>query len=232
MRITVISDNKTLRRNLVGKHSLAILIEWDFTSIIFDMGIDEEVLEHNSRYLNVSVDIVDYAVVSHEHTPHYGGYRYIAREAPLTEVYIPYGSYESLGRMLLSSGLRPREVVKWTKLGNGIYVAGPYYGPPYEQLLVIEHEKGLVVLSGCLHPGLQVLRDITSRLQKRLYAIIGGFHLKNAPRDTLEKARDLLSELKPQLVVPLHCSGEVLIKELKEKGLNVIDGGAGLVFDL
>jgi 7,8-dihydropterin-6-yl-methyl-4-(beta-D-ribofuranosyl)aminobenzene 5'-phosphate synthase len=232
MKITVISDDKAIRRGLIEKHSLAILVEKNFTSVLFDMGIDEEVLEHNSKSLSVPLDIVDYVVVSHEHMPHYGGYKYIAQEAPFTEVYIPYGSSESLGRVLFSSGLKPREVVKWTRLENGIHIIGPYYGPPYEQVVVIEHNERLVVVSGCMHPSVQVLREIVNKLQKKLYAVIGGFHLKNAPREVVERAVDVLAELRPEIIVPLHCSGELLVEELRKGDLNVMIGGAGLVLNL
>ncbi len=232
MRITVISDDRVLRKDLVAKHSLSLLVEHEFTYILFDMSVDETVLEHNARTLNKSLDIVDYVVISHEHTPHYGGYAYIAQEAPFTDTYIPYGSMESLGRLLLSSGLRPREVIKWTTPEKGIHIAGPYYGPPYEQFLVIELEKGLVVLSGCMHPGVEALWDITSRLQKRLYAIIGGFHLVNAPQEVVARAVKSIITLKPELVIPLHCSGDLLVEMLKREGLNVTRGGAGLVIEI
>jgi len=232
MKLTVISDDKAIRKNLIVKHSLSILVEREFTYILFDMGIDEVVLEHNAKLLNASLDIVDYVVVSHEHTSHYGGYKYIAQEAPFTDTYIPFGSSESLGRLLHLSGLKPREVLSWLKLENGVYVAGPYYGPPYEQALVLELDNKLVVVSGCLHPGVEVLKDIALKLQKKIHAVIGGFHLKNAPVEIVEKAVRVLTELRPEVIVPLHCSGEVFAELLEKEGLNVIRGGAGLVLDL
>jgi 7,8-dihydropterin-6-yl-methyl-4-(beta-D-ribofuranosyl)aminobenzene 5'-phosphate synthase len=232
MRVTVISDNKALRRDLIAKHSLSLLVEHEFTYVLFDMAVDSAVLERNAEALEKPIDVVDYVVVSHEHTPHYGGYGYVAQEAPFTDVYIPYGSMESLGRLLLSSGLKPREVTKWTKLEEGVYVAGPYYGPPYEQFLVVELERGLVVFTGCTHPGVRVLREVASVMGKRIHAVIGGFHLSSAPLEVVERSVRELSELNPELIVPLHCSGELLAEALEKKGLNVIRGGAGLVLKI
>jgi 7,8-dihydropterin-6-yl-methyl-4-(beta-D-ribofuranosyl)aminobenzene 5'-phosphate synthase len=232
MKITVISDDKVLRKDLIAKHSLSILVQHEFTYALFDMGVDERVLEHNARVLEVPLDLVDYVIVSHEHTPHYGGYKYISQEAPFTDVYIPYGSMESLGRLLLASGLKPREVVKWTSIEKDVYLATPYYGPPYEQFLVIRHEKGLVVFSGCLHPGVEVIRDIVNKAQSKIYAVIGGFHLKNAPLEVVEGAISALRELKPELIIPLHCSGEAFVDKLEKIGLHVITGGAGLVLEI
>ncbi len=232
MKITIISDDRALRGDLIAKHSLSILVQHEFTYVLFDMGIDERVLEHNARALEIPLDLVDYVIVSHEHTPHYGGYKHVSQEAPFTDVYIPYGSMESLGRLLLASGLKPREVVKWTSIERDVYLATPYYGPPYEQFLVIEHEKGLVVFSGCIHPGVEVIRDIVNKARRNIYAIIGGFHLRNAPLEVVERAINTLRELKPELVVPLHCSGEVVVKRLEKTGLRVITGGAGLVLEI
>ncbi len=229
MRIVVLSDNKVLKSGLVAKHSLSILVELGFTRVLFDMGIDYDVLEHNSGELGVDLALVDYVVVSHEHVPHYGGYKYVAQEAPYVKTLIPYGTMESLGSLFRLSGLRPFEVSKWTKLGEGIFVTPPHYGPPYEHFLVLNASKGLVVVSGCMHPGVKVLRDIKEFFNREVYAVIGGFHMQNAPSDLATRyARFVAEEVKPGFVVPLHCSGARFAELLRGHGIEVLEGGAGL----
>lgn len=216
MKLTILSDDRTRRKDIIAKHSLSVLIEKGNEVFLFDMGVDPSVLEHNIKALDKNIDIVDYVVVSHEHSSHYGGFRYVSSEAPYTDVFIPYGSMESLGRLLLINGMKPREVVKWIVIGEGVYISKPYYGPPYEHFLIIEHNKGLIVLTGCMHPGVEVLSDIKSFLGNTIYVIVGGFHLSNAPEDVVEKYIDfILNKVEPEMVIPLHCSGWRFIERLK-----------------
>lgn len=70
--------------------------------------------------------------------------------------------------------------------------------------------KGLVVLSGCAHSGIvntvAHARNVTG--VDRVHAVMGGFHLTGAPRDTvLEPTADALKALDPDYVVPVHCTG-------------------------
>lgn len=233
MKITVLSDNQSLDPRLVAKHSLSVLVEVGFEKILFDAGIDFYTLEHNTRVLDVDLSTVDYVVISHEHVPHYGGYRFIAQEAPYVPTLIPYGTSEYLGLELRQHGLKPVEVTKWVELRSDVVVSPPFYGPPYEHFLVVNHAKGLVIFTGCTHPGLQALEQVVVKLGGELYAVIGGFHLQNAPLSYIEYfAKDFAEKLRPKLVVPLHCSGKVFARKLKEYGVEVVEGGAGLKLEL
>jgi 7,8-dihydropterin-6-yl-methyl-4-(beta-D-ribofuranosyl)aminobenzene 5'-phosphate synthase len=229
LKITILSSDKAGKPGLVAKHSFSLYIERNSESYLFGLGVEPSVLEVNARILETPLDIVDYAIVSHEHTPHYGGYRYLSQEAPYTIVYIPFGSMESLGYTLRSYGLRPVEVVKWTLINEGVYVSKPYYGPPYEHLIVFSEPRGLVVLTGCLHPGIDALLDISKAFNRRIHGLIGGFHLYNAPEDSIKVfASRIIDEVKPEFIVPLHCSGGRVIELLKSTGgVDVIEAGTG-----
>ena len=234
MRLVIVSDDKPGRKGLIAKHSFSVLVERDVELYLFGMGVDPDVLEHNARELGISLDIVDYAVISHEHLPHYGGFRYLSTEAPFTTVFIPYGTTESLGRLLQQSGLRPREVLFWSKVGEGVYISRPFYGPPYEHFMVIERGNELVVLAGCMHPGIKALQALSEFFKKKIYGVIGGFHLENAPDTVVEAYVDMLvNTVKPRLVAPLHCSGSRFVKKLKETGLvEVVDVSSGAELEL
>lgn len=233
MRIVVLSDNKALRRDLVAKHSLSILVEVGVEKYLFGMGADYYVIEHNSKVLDADLATVDCIVVSHAHVPHFGGYRYLAEESPLTPTIIPYGTGESLGNLLRQHGLKPLESRTWVKLGEGVYVSQSFYGPPFEHYLIVSHSKGLVLFTGCAHPGIGTLEEVAKYLGKSVYAIIGGFHMQSAPRDVVERrAKNLVYGLKPSIVVPLHCSGRQFAEELRRTGIEVLEGGAGLEIEL
>lgn len=229
MKLTIVSDDKSTRRGILRRHSFSIVVERSDVFYMFGLASDPSVLEHNSRRLGLDLSLLDYVIVSHEHRSHYGGYRYVAEEAPYISAFIPYGTMESLGRLFNRSGLRAREVMRWTALDEGVYVSGPYEGPPHEHFLVIDQGSELVVLSGCLHPGPLALIDVSNYLGKRVGTIIGGFHLMNAPNNVVENyARVIAEVIRPRTVIPLHCSGERFINDLKSKyNVEVMEMGAG-----
>lgn len=94
-----------------------------------------------------------------------------------------------------------------------------------ELSLTIEEEQGLIILSGCAHRGIANIAYGAQRLfGKRVLAIIGGFHLFNAPLKKIQYIIDYFNEIGVEVVVPCHCTGEGAIKlfqeEFKGKVLN------------
>jgi 7,8-dihydropterin-6-yl-methyl-4-(beta-D-ribofuranosyl)aminobenzene 5'-phosphate synthase len=69
--------------------------------------------------------------------------------------------------------------------------------------------KGLVVLSGCAHTGIV---NTVKQAQKiadtdKVHAVMGGFHLINAKPDVIEQTVADIKAMKPDHVVPTHCTG-------------------------
>ncbi|MFA5074177.1 MAG: MBL fold metallo-hydrolase [Nitrospirota bacterium] len=100
-----------------------------------------------------------------------------------------------------------------------------------DQALWIETPRGLIIVTGCSHAGLvnmlDAIRDITGTL--RIAAILGGFHLKNASPDRLEKTCSVLRDLKPEMIVPCHCTGDSAVEFLRAAFPVIVQPGyAGL----
>ena len=79
-------------------------------------------------------------------------------------------------------------------------------------------DAGLVVLTGCAHAGIvNTIRhglDLTGAT--RLRAVIGGFHLIRATPDRIRQTIEALQALQPELLVPIHCTGERAMVELSK----------------
>jgi 7,8-dihydropterin-6-yl-methyl-4-(beta-D-ribofuranosyl)aminobenzene 5'-phosphate synthase len=74
--------------------------------------------------------------------------------------------------------------------------------------------KGLIVLSGCAHSGIvntvKYARQITG-IQK-VHAVMGGFHLSGPLFEPIiGETVDALKELKPDYIIPTHCTGRKAI---------------------
>lgn len=81
-----------------------------------------------------------------------------------------------------------------------------------------ETEKGLVVVTGCAHAGIVNTIDfiLSKSTSKKIYAIIGGFHLVNSEQDRVLKTIEYLENKSPEIIVPLHCTGDMAEKLLSE----------------
>jgi len=69
--------------------------------------------------------------------------------------------------------------------------------------------KGLVVVSGCAHAGIvnTVRQAMKVAGTTKLLAVMGGCHLVNAKPDLIESTIGDIKAMKPDCVVPAHCSG-------------------------
>jgi 7,8-dihydropterin-6-yl-methyl-4-(beta-D-ribofuranosyl)aminobenzene 5'-phosphate synthase len=79
-------------------------------------------------------------------------------------------------------------------------------------------DRGLVVLSSCSHRGVvNAVRQATAVSGvTKLHALLGGFHLGPAPMDYTKHIVSAIVELKPDVVVPMHCSGENFVQAMHE----------------
>jgi len=79
--------------------------------------------------------------------------------------------------------------------------------------------RGLVVISSCGHTGIVNTVKTAMRVAntEKLHAVIGGFHLGMAPADYIAHTVDELESLKPDVVVPMHCTGAPFIDAIRRR---------------
>jgi 7,8-dihydropterin-6-yl-methyl-4-(beta-D-ribofuranosyl)aminobenzene 5'-phosphate synthase len=89
---------------------------------------------------------------------------------------------------------------------------------PEDQSLIVDTEKGLVVITGCGHAGVVNICDYSrSRIRNApIYAIIGGLHVFQANDDTLAWTGAKLKEFGLQNLLGAHCTGIEAVYRLRE----------------
>jgi 7,8-dihydropterin-6-yl-methyl-4-(beta-D-ribofuranosyl)aminobenzene 5'-phosphate synthase len=77
--------------------------------------------------------------------------------------------------------------------------------------------RGLVVISSCGHVGLinTIKHAMSVSGVSKLHAVIGGFHLVTAPQEYIDQTVTELAALAPDVVIPMHCSGEAFIEAMR-----------------
>jgi len=74
--------------------------------------------------------------------------------------------------------------------------------------LTVKTSKGLVVITGCAHRGIvNIVSEATQLFKERVYLVLGGFHLRNAPLEKIQWVTDKFSQLGVERLVPCHCTG-------------------------
>jgi 7,8-dihydropterin-6-yl-methyl-4-(beta-D-ribofuranosyl)aminobenzene 5'-phosphate synthase len=224
--LTVVYDNRSADSRLGTAWGFACLIETGTTTILFDTGGDGQLLLDNLATLGIDPQAIEAVVLSHIHSDHTGGLdRLLAVNDHLT-VYLPRS---------FPAGFKGRihnpvvEVSEPVTIADHIHTTGELGSAFIEQALLIETQRGLIVLTGCAHPGIV---EIVQQAQTvgEIYLVMGGFHL--ADSGTAEVAA-VIAELKRsgvQQAAPSHCTGDQAIDQFRAAfGPDFIPIGAGAV---
>ncbi len=78
-----------------------------------------------------------------------------------------------------------------------------------ELSLVLHTPKGLVVVAGCSHPGIEKILAATRAIDERIHCIFGGLHLVLTKEPEIQRiAKALREEWRVERIAPGHCTGE------------------------
>ena len=93
-----------------------------------------------------------------------------------------------------------------------------------QALVMLLKNKGLVILTGCGHAG--IINTVTYATKvtgiKKVYAIIGGFHLTGEGyEESIPLTISELLKINPEYIIPCHCTGwkasNEIIKSMPQK---------------
>lgn len=227
--IRIINDKITKADGLVSGWGFSLIITGLKSGILFDTGMKPDIFESNFRKMNLDASKVNFLVLSHEHTDHIGGIPGFVRMKKNIPVIIPGSFSAGFKNELVKSGLEPVLVGNPALICENLYSSGEFAGPIPEQALVLNTSKGLVVITGCSHPGIvEMLKEIKSAFHKNIYMVLGGFHLLDKSDKETE---NIIAEMKTLGVIKCgasHCTGDKQIKMFKDSfGANYIELGVG-----
>jgi len=231
MQLEIVCDNRIYDKKLDICWGFSCLIN---ENLLFDTGESEEVLLGNMQKLNIPVKNISTVIISHDHYDHTGGLAGLLRENSKIKVYGLSKFSSSFKKKVKKSGAKLIEENKFTQIMPDIYLTGEmatYYGnsPLSEESLIIRANPGLVIITGCSHPGIiKIIEKVKKNLPEPIYLVVGGFHLMDKDERLVDIIVKKFRELEVSRVAPTHCTGdkpiEMFKKEYKE---NFIEAGAG-----
>jgi 7,8-dihydropterin-6-yl-methyl-4-(beta-D-ribofuranosyl)aminobenzene 5'-phosphate synthase len=233
LTITVTYDNNPYEERLETAWGFAASIIGAEKTILFDTGGGRALLD-NMEKLQIDPGSIDVVVLSHIHADHTGGLSSLLEKNPNVTVYLPKSFPEKFKNKVRDYGAKVVEVKESLKICENVYSTGQLGKLTKEQSLIVRTDKGLIVITGCAHPGIVNVVDTAKNLVKDdVLLVMGGFHLEWATRGKIEKIISTFEQWHVRYVGPCHCSGEKA-RSLFEKhfGKNYINIGAGKVITL
>jgi len=209
MRFTVVCDNNPFAEGLRTSWGFSCLVECKKSTTLFDTGSNYDVLSHNMSRLGIDPKTINAVVLSHAHSDHTGGLPGFLRSNPRVEVYVPASLPSGTKDLIRNSGAHLIEASGARSIYDDVYTTGEMGKEIKEQALVVQSEAGLVVITGCAHPGVvdivRVARDLGSG---EVALVMGGFHLGNKSSEEIDMVISEFKAMGVSHVGPCHCTGQ------------------------
>lgn len=227
-------DNYQSDPNLQTGHGFSCLVRFKGQTILFDTGADSPTLLSNMEKMGVDPQEIEIIVLSHIHGDHVNGLWGLLERNNEVKVYLPASFPDSFREKIKSYGASYQDVKGPIKLMEGVYSTGELDTFIKEQALIIKTSQGLVVLTGCAHPGVvNMVRKAKEFVGDEVYLVMGGFHLGGTPDSEIEEIIRDLEQLGVDKVGPCHCSGDRARQLFQTRfGENYIDNGVGKIIDI
>jgi 7,8-dihydropterin-6-yl-methyl-4-(beta-D-ribofuranosyl)aminobenzene 5'-phosphate synthase len=229
MTLIVVFDNNTLEPRLQADWGFAAWLECGGQTVLFDTGADGVVLLHNMARLGLDPRVINSIVLSHIHGDHTGGLAAVLAANPQVTVYLPKAFPARLKRQARAAGATVLAVTTPLEIGPGLWSTGQMGTTIVEQALIARAEKGLVLATGCAHPGIGEMATRSRQIGRgEIALVVGGFHLRGASRMRVEGTIRQFRRLGVQHVAPCHCTGHAARALFRQAyGENFHDCGAG-----
>jgi len=226
--IATLYDNYQYSEGLKTDWGFSALILIDNNAILFDAGTNGSILLENIDKLGLEPKNVDALLLSHDHGDHTNGLDQFLKKWGAKKVYIPK-SFAHGFKNTVGQNAELVEVTEAIEILPHIFTTGEMGTAIIEQGLIIETTKGLVIITGCAHPGIvDIVKKAKELRKKDIYLVMGGFHLMNKSDKEMAEIIKAFRALGVKKVSPTHCTGDRQIELFKkEYGEDFIKNGVG-----
>lgn len=216
LKITIIYDNYPFDPELRTEWGFSALIELKEQTILFDTGGDGSIFLDNMEKLSIDPSRIDLVVLSHGHGDHIGGIEALYNTRLQAPVYV-LNDFASPIRQRVGAEVEVITISGAQRIAEGIHTTGRMSRGIPEQSLVIQGPQGLVVITGCAHPGIsEIVDQAKAMFDQPIDLVMGGFHLRETSAAERQAIIDHFDQLGVVSVAPSHCTGDMAIRDFRE----------------
>ncbi len=233
--ITVIYDNNPFLKDLQTDWGFSCLVEIGKTRLLFDTGDNGGLLLVNMSKLGIDPKSINLVFLSHFHHDHTGGLIDFLRANPSITVCYPWSFPDKLIDTMIRSNVTLLPVSSFQKLKENIFSLGELNGAIPEQSLAVRTTKGIVVITGCAHPGIINILEKAKNFfpDEVINLVLGGFHLYEQTGEEIKVIMNKIFKMGVLQVAPSHCSGDIARKMFKDiYNDNYVEIGTGKVIKI
>lgn len=229
--ITILYDNYPLKEGLKTDWGFSCIVEGTEKTILFDTGTQSDILFHNIGQLKVKPARVELVALSHIHGDHTGGLWAFLGENSRVSVYVPDSFPDAFKKRVENSGAKIISVSDPVEICSHVHLTGEIMGPVNEQALILDTSQGLVVITGCAHPGIaNMVKRAKEVVKKDVHLVFGGFHLRGKSDAEVKAIISQFKDMGVQKVGATHCTGDRAIELFRQAyGENFVQMGVGKV---
>jgi len=235
LKLTVVYDNYSFSENLQIDWGFGCFIEFGENKILFDTGGKGDILLSNMEKLGIDPKSIDIIILSHFHNDHTGGLSDFLDINSKVKVYYPQSLPNGIVDVIKNSGAVPLPVSEFIEILPDVYSLGEIKYLIPEQALAVRSEKGIIVVTGCAHPGIINILELAKKQfpGEKIHLVLGGFHLRNVTEESLNDIIQKMLDMEIQNVSPTHCTGDKAREMFKNIfDTRYIEAGVGKVFNI
>ncbi|MBN1282567.1 MAG: MBL fold metallo-hydrolase [Proteobacteria bacterium] len=208
--ITIVYDNNRPEdAALRADWGFACVVDYAGRRVLFDTGADGDILLRNMKHLGIDPSVIDAVVISHSHWDHTGGLKKFLAARKGVPVHLLASFPPELKDSVSAGGGVLREASAPAAVAERFETTGEMGVAIREQALVVKTPAGLVVVTGCAHPGIaKIVEQASQHGGGGIALVVGGFHLKDATGEEIEEVVRAFRRLGVKKVAPCHCTGE------------------------
>ena len=229
VNVKIIYDNYVHKEGMEADWGFSCYIEGVEKNILFDTGTKADLFIRNLKKLEIDPKKVDIVVLSHEHGDHTGGLFAFLEMNHDVSVLMPYSFSENFVIKVEANDARAVTLNEPVEVCKDVFLSGEMGVRIKEHSLAINTKKGLVVITGCSHPGIvDILKRFKDVLKKDIYLVFGGFHLMQKSEKEMNTIINQMKALGVQKVGATHCTGDKQIDMFKKAfGKDYVPVGVG-----
>jgi 7,8-dihydropterin-6-yl-methyl-4-(beta-D-ribofuranosyl)aminobenzene 5'-phosphate synthase len=195
------------------------------------------------------VPFINAGVPIYTHPKTFGGRRYSTAGESKTDISPHSSVLEALGKAKLNLSATPVEIVpgvrtsgevpRLTEFEQALNFLREEEGRMLEDVVMEEQalylilKKGVVVITGCAHPGIvNIVQQAKKSTGLKIHMVIGGLHLGGASLDRIRKTMDQLKGHGVDRIAPMHCTGFEAMKNISDRfvGFELLPAGSEIEF--